>query len=160
MSEKGNNSEAPPSGFGARLVGKANSLKEQATSVADGVKGQVAAKAGELRDAGFSKVGETVDEFNAALPIIREAGYGLASVEVHVTVPPKIVAAFSVLEDVSPDTVEQLIETHADKRLLSLIMKSLHQAWRLQSKIKVVGLKPTHLTVEIGLVPSVAVRFA
>ncbi len=159
------------SGLGARLLDKASELKDQATSkaqdlkdqaaaAASGVKEQVAAKAGELKDASFTKAAEAVDEFNAALPIIREAGYTLSSVDLHIGMPPKLVAAFAPRGDVSAEEIERLVAAHADKPLLVLLMKSLYQAWKLQTRIKIVGLKPIGLSVELGIVPAVAIKFA
>ena len=137
-----------PSGVG--------SLLQRAKAARD----QVAAKAGELKDAGFAKMVETLDDFNAALPVLREAGYTLASVDIGIGIPPKMSASFSASDDVSAENVERLIAAHAEKKFTVLLMKSLYRAWQVQMKIKIAGLKPKGITVEIDLVPSVTVKFA
>lgn len=74
------------------------------------VKGQLASQAVGLKDASVAKVHETLDELNAPLPIVREAGYTLSRVEIQISIPPKIVAQFSATDDVSETKVDELIE--------------------------------------------------
>lgn len=139
---------------------RAGELKDQAAAKAGEVKDQVSARAGEIKDAGFAKLLETLDDFNASLPVLREAGYSLASVDIQIGLPPKIVAGFSVSAAVTDERVEALLQEHAEKKFTVLLMKSLYQAWRVQTKIKIVGLQPKGLQVEIGLTPTVTVMFA
>ena len=53
------------------VTGLAGRASEAAASTAGDLKDHVAAKANELRDAGLAKLLETLDDFNAALPVIR-----------------------------------------------------------------------------------------
>jgi hypothetical protein len=121
---------------------------------------QIASKIGELKDAGLDKVLETIDDFNSALPVIAEAGYALSDVNIGLGLPPMVSASFRSSDDVSPEKVEKLLEEHADKKFTLLLMKSLYQAWQLQQKIKIVGLKPKGISVVIGLIPVVTIKFA
>jgi hypothetical protein len=172
---EGPSAEAPASSGLGSLLGRAKAAREQAHSSMSGLankasevavskagdlKGQVAAKAGELKDASLAKLAETLDDFNAALPVIREAGYTLSSVDIGVGIPPKVSATFLASHEVSAENVERLLVEHAEKRLTLVLVKALYQAWQLQTKIKIVGLQPRGLSVEIGLIPSVSVKFA
>jgi hypothetical protein len=123
-------------------------------------KDQAASTASKLKDVSATKIADTVEDFNAALPVLREAGYMLNSVDIGIGIPPKVSATFIASPDVSPENVERVMAEHADKKLTLLLMKSLYQAWQLQMKLKIAGLKPMGLSVEIGLVPNVTVRFA
>ena len=107
------------------------------------MKDQAADKAAELRDAGLAKVAAMLEEFNAALPAIKEAGYTLASVDIAIGLPPKISAGFDVSGEVSEERFEQLVAENADRKVTAMLMKSLHQAWQTQSRIAIAGLKPT-----------------
>jgi hypothetical protein len=153
-------------GFGSQLLERAKKAKEQAHSSATGLsskaaelKDHAAAKAGAVKDAGLTALLETLDDFNSALPVIREAGYALKGISVGIGLPPKVTAAFSVSGDVSAENVERVLAEQADKKLTVLLIKSLYQAWQVQKKIVVVGLKPTSISIEIGLIPSVSVSF-
>jgi hypothetical protein len=155
------------SGLRAQLLDRAKRAKEHAQSSAAGL----ASKAGELtdqaaeaaakvKDASAAKLAETIDDFNASLPVLREAGYTLSSVDIGIGLPPKVTAAFVVSDDVSEENMERVMAEHADKKFTLLLMKSLHQAWQLQTKVAIVGLKPKGIAVEIGVIPNVSVRFA
>src|SRR5262249_29035608 len=96
--------EAPAArGFGPQLLGRPKKAKEQAQSAATGLsnkaaelKDQAAAKAGAVKDAGLATLLETLDDFNAALPVIREAGYALRGIDIGIGLPPKVTASFAV----------------------------------------------------------------
>jgi hypothetical protein len=169
-------SEAHPSSrFGLNLLDRAKTAKDHAQSSVTGLasrasdaaantagdlKEHVAAKANELKDAGLAKLLETLADFNAALPVIREAGYTLSSVDIGIGIPPKVTASFLVSANLSTETVERLLAEHAERKLTTLLVKSLHQAWQIHNKVKIAGLQAKSLSVEIGLVPTVTVKFA
>jgi hypothetical protein len=140
----------------ARQAGeKAEALKTKATDV----KEQLAEQASEMSDLGVTKLNETLGELNASLPILREAGYVIDGVTIKLGIPPKIVANFSGGSEVSGERIEALLAEHADRTLTTLLVKSVYHATKLQSLVNVKGLRPTGVSVEIGLVPSVAVKF-
>ena len=142
------------------VSGLASRASEVANTAAGDLKGQVAAKASELKDASVAKLVETLGDFNSALPVIREAGYTLSSVEIGIGLPPKVTASFAVLTNVSTETVERLLVEHAERTFTVLLLKSLHQAWQIHNQVKIVGLQPEGLSVEIGLIPVVTIKFA
>jgi len=140
----------------ARQAGeKAEALKAKATDVTE----QLAEQASEMSDLGVTKLNETLGELNASLPILREAGYVIEGVTIKLGMPPKIVANFSGGSAVSGERIEALLGEHADRKLTTLLVKSVYHATKLQSLVNVKGLRPTGVSVEIGLVPSVAVKF-
>jgi hypothetical protein len=139
----------------AKAAGMAADLTDQASAKAAALSEQVT----KLRDASASKAMEAIEGFNAALPVVREAGYDLAEVSVELGLPPKVVAAFTVANEVSAAQFEQLIETHADRRFTILLLNALREAWKLQSRIKIIGLTPRGMSVEIGFTPGVTIKF-
>src|SRR5262249_49717752 len=134
---------------------KAGELKAKSTEV----KGQLLEQAAEIREAGISKLTETIADFNAALPVLRQAGYVLDAVNIGLRIPPKIVAKFSVGSPVSDDKFQALLTENAERKLTVVLMKSIHEATKLQSRIKIKGMAPSSLAVELGLIPEVGVRF-
>jgi hypothetical protein len=158
----------PPTGVGlrAQLLEHATKAKEQAqsslsslVSKTDALREQAVAKVEEIKDAGLAKLLETLDDFNNALPILREAGYSLEGFTLGMGIPPNLNADFSASQEASSVDVERLLTQHADKTLTVVLIKALHSAWLLQTKIAIGGLKPTKLSVEVGLIPSVSVSF-
>jgi hypothetical protein len=78
----------------------------------------------------------------------------------QVGMPPSISASFTVSDDVSVEMVERLIEENADARFTVMLLRALFQAWKIQMKIKIVGLQPKGLSATLGLPPTVQVEFA
>jgi hypothetical protein len=99
-------------------------------------------------------------DFNAALPALREVGYTLDGMNIDLGVPPKIVANFSGGDSAPDEKVEELLKENAGHDLTVLLVKSIHQATKLQARITIKGLRPRGLSIEIGLVPKVVVKFA
>ena len=150
---------------------KARRAREQALSAASGLKDAVAGKVGgakdllasgaaDLRDAGLAKVREALDDLNATLPALHEAGYTLTEVSVSLGLTPAITASFHASDAVSEETTARIVEENNDRKLTVFLVKTLFQARRLQTSVHIAGLKPRAINVQIGLSPSVAVKFA
>jgi hypothetical protein len=123
------------------------------------LKGQIAEQTAGMSEMGLAKMNESLNDFNAALPALREAGYILERVDVDLGVPPKIVADFSGGDAVPDERIEELLKEHAERGLTVLLVKSVKQATKLQSKLNIKGMKPRGLSVEVGLTPKIIVRF-
>jgi hypothetical protein len=139
----------------ARAADMASDLKDQASATASAISEQAA----KLRDASANKALEAIDAFNAALPLVHEAGYDLGEVSVELGIPPKVVASFTVSHEVSAEQFERLIEAHAERKFAILLLNALREAWKLQSRIKIIGMTPRGMSVELGFTPSVTIKF-
>ena len=113
---------------------------------------------GELADAGVAKVREMLGLFNAALPLLEEAGCRPSGVEVEITLPPKVVAYFAT-SDVSEEAIAHITAEHPDKTLACAILKALATGARLQRAMNVGRLPASTLAVEIGLPPCLKLSF-
>ncbi len=113
---------------------------------------------GELADAGVAKVREMLGLFNAALPLLEEAGCRPSGVEVEITLPPKVVAYFAT-SDVSEEAIARITAQHPDKTLACAILKALATGARLQRAMNVGRLPASTLAVEIGLPPCLKLSF-
>jgi hypothetical protein len=153
------------------VLDKVRRAREQAASTATGLRDAVSERVGDardllasgaadLRDASVAKMRETLEEFNATLPALREAGYSLTGVSVTVGVPPKIVASFGTSDAVTEESTARVIEENKDHKLVVFLVRTLYEAWKLQMSVHLVGMKPRGIAVEIGLTPRVTVNFA
>src|SRR5262249_54610597 len=142
------------------FVEQASGVTEELKAKATGVKEQITEQAAEMSEMGLAKLNETLADFNAALPALREAGYELEGVNIELGITPKSVARFSFCRPTPNEKSEALRGATAERHLTVLLVKSIHQATKLQSKLNVKGMRPGGLSVEIGLVPKVVVKFA
>ena len=113
---------------------------------------------GALADVAVAKLHEALARFNAALPLLREAGCAPTSVDVDVGLPPKILASFAT-KDVVDETIARITAENPDKPLACAILKALVQGAHLQRGMQVGRLQASTLSIEIGLVPVLKLGF-
>jgi hypothetical protein len=137
------------------LAERASVSTEDLRNKASDLKGQIAEQAAGMGGMSLAKLDEMLAEFNATLPVLRAAGYTLRNVEIELGIPPKVIANLTGGGGVVPE----LPSESEEKALTVLLVKSIHQATKLQSMITINGLRPSGLGVEIGLVPRIVVAF-
>ena len=123
-------------------------------------KDQLADVTAEMKETALLRVRESLEDFNAALPVLREAGYILDSVNIKLGLPPQITATLSSGAGVSEDQLEALLAQHVERKLTTLIVKSVHRATKLQSMLEIQGMRPSGLSVDVGLIPNIVIKFA
>jgi len=116
-------------------------------------------KFSQWKDAGAERADALLDEVVAAAPVIEEAGYTMQGIDLTLGIPPEVQVNFWRHEVVSPETIGELAETHADRKTLALILKALQTAARLQGKISLQQFGFTGLSIRIGLTPGVTLHY-
>jgi hypothetical protein len=139
---------------------RAAEAREQASARVSDVRDLLVGKFVEIKDAALSSVREMVDDLNAHIPALREAGYTLTEVSVDLGLPPKLVANFASAPDISQERVDAVIEEHKEAKVTVAMLRALHAAHKLQNSIHLVGMRPRAIALEIGLTPGVVVKFA
>jgi hypothetical protein len=136
-----------------------SSLREQTSDLAASLRERTAALSAGVADAAVERAKAALADFSAALPILKLAGYTVNEVAVELGIPPKIVANFASGETVPDEQILEMLEEHKDAVLASMLVRALMGARRLQNAAKVGNLRPTGLAINIGLSPSVVVKF-
>jgi hypothetical protein len=135
-------------------------VREQASSRVGELKERLSGKVAEIKDAAVAGIKELADDLNAHLPALREAGYTLTHVALEIGIAPKIKAAFAAAPDISQERVDAVIEEHKEARATVAMLRALYAAYKLQNSIRIAGMKPCDIELEIGLTPAAIVRFA
>ena len=91
--------------------------------------------------------------FNAALPVIRSAGWALEEVTLGLGLPPEVVAKFKTVEQRSDAELDEIIAQNADRKLAVRLLKSLRYARQISGKVHVGGLTTQGIAIGLGLVP-------
>ena len=146
---------------------KASELTRSAThttatvrDLAAGVKDQLADATAEIKALSSAKLNEALADFNAALPILREAGYVLDGVNIKIGLTPQIIANFAGGAVVSEERVDAILTDHAERPLTTLLVKAVRHATTLQSRLSIKGMRADGLSVEVGLIPHVTIKFS
>ena len=141
-------------------VERAVDAREHAVAKMDGLKICSSANSSKFKDSTVASMKELVDDLNQRLPALREAGYTLAGVSVEIGLIPKVVATFDSADDISEERVEAVIAEHQDAKVTTALLRSLYTAYKLQNAVHIAGMKPRGISLELGLTPAIAVRFA
>src|SRR5262249_38910994 len=134
-------------------------VKEKVSSKAGELKDQAAQKAGEVMEGGAARLREALAEFSSAVPILKQAGYSLSEVAIELGLPPKIVASFKIDRVLDEAMLSEIEREHADNKIAVTLIKSLGQARAIQDKVTVAGLAPCGIAIELGLIPSVIIKY-
>jgi hypothetical protein len=138
-----------------KVSGKTEDIKARAGDLKEQVTGQVA----EMNEIAIAKMNETLADFNAALPLLRDAGYILEGMSIVLGIQPKIVAAFAIIGSLTDEKFDLLLAKNVERKLATYLVKSIHQAAKLQSKLDIKGMKPSNIAVELGVIPQITVKF-
>lgn len=103
-------------------------LINEAQQAMGDMKGQITGQAAGMSETGLAELNETLANFNAALPVLREAGCTMDKVNIDLGVPPKIVAIFSGGVSAPDEKIEAVLEEHSERSLTILSVKSVQQA--------------------------------
>src|SRR5262249_39810265 len=120
---------------------------------------QLREQASALAEAGLSRLSSVTDDFNAALPTLQQAGYWVKDVAVHFGIAPRVIASFTCESAASEAEIRAMMDEHRDRKLTVALLGSLYEASKLQSRIHLAGLKPSGISIEVGLTPQVSVKF-
>ena len=145
----------------SEVTQSASGTSDTVRNLAAGVKDQLADVTGDLKEMSLAKVDEVLADFNAALPLLRDAGYVLEGVHIKLGLTPQIVANFAGGGAVlSEERVDAMLAEHPDRKLTTLLVKAVRHATTLQSKLTISGMRAAGISVDVGLVPQVTVKFS
>jgi hypothetical protein len=74
--------------------------------------------------------------------------------------PSQIVANFSAGATVSEERVDALLAQYAERKLTTLLVKSVNQATKLRSTLTIRGMRASGVSVEVGLIPDITIKFS
>jgi len=99
-----------------------------------------------------------LQDFNAALPHLKKAGYVLTELEVEIGIPPKLIPHFYHDPKLKLDIEEALAALKGNIIGTALIL-ALEQAGRLQQDMEISGMQFSHIEVELGPIPALKIQY-
>lgn len=112
-----------------------------------------------VKGAGHKKFTDTINNLNAALPTIEEAGFKLVRLDVDIALIPRLFARFRQVNLINDEKRREIFDQTKDKKLLNLMLKGLFQAVSIRKDIDIDGMDLKEIELEIGLTPSVKLIF-
>jgi len=99
-----------------------------------------------------------MNDFNAALPHLKKAGYTLTELEVELSIPPKLIPHFYHDPNVKLN-LDQSLDALKGNSIGTALMFALSKAGDLQKELDVSGMQFSHIEVELGPIPSLKLQY-
>jgi hypothetical protein len=111
------------------------------------------------KEQSVQKLSGMVNNILGLAPLIEATGFNMRRVDVDAAIPPSISLTFLKEKDVSPETVEKILEENKDKNMLNLIVKGLQKADSMQKGMNLSGYVFQEMKMKIGLPPDISLMF-
>ena len=104
------------------------------------------------------KILSLMDEFNAALPYLSEAGYTLHALEVELGLPPKLISHFAYATDSKLDR-DTALKNLENNRFGYNLLKVLLSAGDYKDKLQFNNMQFSHVEIELSFVPTIRLAY-
>jgi len=129
--------EDPPKGWFDRILGPVKALKTASTD----------------------KFEEMVERFNSMVPLIEQAGFVVSEIEVLMSVPPSLRVHVMPGDLLTGEERDAFFARIADHKMSTRVIKSLFRAKEIGGDISFAGFGFYEIELEVGIIPSVNVKF-
>ena len=116
--------------------------------------------AGDLQRMGIKTMVVTMmDDLDKAMPLINEAGYDMSSVSVKTSIPPLMIASFTLQKKVSYAKQEQILKALEGNAIGKLALQSLIEAFQIDESIEIKDMDLKAINLFLTVPPAVQVVY-
>ncbi len=113
-----------------------------------------------VKQYGLDKLNETWTEIENSAAIFQRTGYSITNIQINVGIPPTLCLSLDQENNISDDEEKNLLEEYKDRTVIYTILLALFKANAIQQSIISTQYKFTGLNLEIGLNPSMQMKFS
>lgn len=121
---------------------------------------------GSLQDAtemvaalGMEKTREVLAQVNLLLQLLQSAGYGINSLNIELSLPPKVTIKLKTGPAVKEEKLSAILREQADKKVLTGIVALLIQANKLRDSITVETLELDGVEIVLTTTPNITLQW-
>jgi hypothetical protein len=114
---------------------------------------------GTLAGLGAEKSREMLLQANLLLQLLQSAGYGIASLELELGIPPKITVKLRTGPAVKEEKLAAILREQADKKVITGIVTLLIQANRLRDSVTVETLELGEMQIILAATPNIIMQW-
>lgn len=108
-----------------------------------------------INDVVTTQVKTIINDFIEAAPLIEAAGFRISTLEIELSVIPKLIPHFEKIDDVDDTLRAQIIDQVQDKRIIRLLLKALYKADNFQKSLRMGTLEFACFEIEITAIPAI-----
>lgn len=114
----------------------------------------------EMKTASMKKMTKSiVDDLDAAMPLIRKAGYDLDAIEATFTLPPEVKTIFILEKMVEKKKQEMILKALENNAIGKLTLNALINGFELNDVMTIKSMKLKLIHITITLPPSVTLEY-
>jgi len=112
-----------------------------------------------LAGMGIETTREILAQVNLLLELLQSAGYGIGSLEIELSLPPKITIKLKTGLGVKEEKLSAILREHVDKKVLIAIVALLIQANKLRDSITVETLEFEEVQIIMTTTPNITLQW-
>ena len=102
---------------------------------------------------------QVTTDLDRAMPMINEAGYDMSAISIKSSLPPLVVASFTLHENVPFDKQEMILKALEDNAIGKLALQSLIQAFELDEMLEIQDKDLKTIRLFLTIPPAVQVEY-
>ena len=99
------------------------------------------------------------DDLDKAMPLINEAGYDMSAISVKTSIPPLMIASFTLQKKVSYKKQDAILNALEGNEIGRLALQSLIQAFQLDESIEIKDMNLKAINLFLTVPPAVQVVY-
>ena len=102
---------------------------------------------------------QVTSDLDRAMPMINEAGYDMSAISIKSSLPPLVIASFTLHESVPFDKQEMILKALEDNAIGKLALQSLIQAFEMDEMLEIQDKELKAIRLFLTLPPAVQVEY-
>jgi hypothetical protein len=112
-----------------------------------------------IANVGMEKTQELLGQMNLLLQLLQSAGYGVASLDIELSLPPKVTVKLKTGPAVKEEKLSEILRDHADQRAITTVVASLIQANKLRGSVTVETLELQGIEIILTTTPNISLQW-
>ncbi len=137
--------------------------KEAMGKIADSVNDFIQMDKGEVinefKNATKEKANSILEEITDLSEHMTKSGFELIEINTSLGLPPTFSLTYHFLNEVSDEDRENILEENKDKKITTVILKTLFKSTAFSQSLKLKSFKLNEVSIQLGLLPDVGLKF-
>jgi len=112
-----------------------------------------------IANVGLEKTQEVLAQINLLLQLLQSAGYGVASLDIELSLPPKVTVKLKTTPAVKEEKLSGIVRDHVDQKIITMVVASLIQANKLRGSVTVESLEMEGVEIIMTTTPNITLQW-
>jgi len=114
---------------------------------------------GTLAKAALEQAQKLLAQINLLLQLLQSAGYGVASLDVELSLPPKVTVKLKTSPSLKEEKLSEILRDHAEQKVITTVVASLIQANKLRGFVTVESLAMEGVEIILTTTPTITLQW-